>query len=127
MEHGNIKGETRSSNGNIKMVSSNIHDAKIKMELSCDLDLEPSTGMNQYDLIIFNGDLNYRINMEKEEVKKLINNNAFEILLEKGQLYSAINKKEIDLDIFYEGKINMATYKFLDGTNEYDYTERVPG
>ena len=21
----------------------------------------------------------------------------------------------------------MATYKFLDGTNEYDYTERVPG
>ena len=92
------------------------------------MDLEPYTGMNQYDLVIFSGDLNYRINMEKEEVKKLIDNNDFETLLEKDQLYCAINKKEIDLDDFYEGKINfMPTYKFQDGTNEYDYTERVPG
>ena len=128
VEYGYIKGDTKSSNGVAKMISSNTDDAKIKTDLSCDLDLEPYTGMNQYDLVIFSGDLNYRINMEKEEVKKLINNNDFETLLEKDQLYSAINKKEIDLDDFYEGKINfMPTYKFMDGTNEYDYAERVPG
>ena len=64
--------------------------------------------------------------MEKEEVKKLIDNNDFETLLENDQLYCAIKKKEIDLDDFYEGKINfMPTYKFWDGTNEYDYEERV--
>ena len=128
VEYGYIKGDTKSSNGVAKMISSNTDDAKIKTDLSCDLDLEPYTGMNQYDLVIFSGDLNYRINMEKEEVKKLINNNDFETLLERDQLYSAINKKEIDLDDFYEGKINfMPTYKFMDGTNEYDYAERVPG
>ena len=128
MEYGYTKGDTKSTNAVSKIVSSKSEDAKLKTELSCDLDLEPYTGMNQYDLVIFSGDLNYRINMEKEEVKKLINNNDFETLLEKDQLYSAINKKEIDLDDFYEGKINfMPTYKFLDGTNEYDYSERVPG
>ena len=124
------KGDTKSTNAVTKMISSNIDEQnlKIKTELSCDLDLEPYSGMNQYDLVIFSGDLNYRINMDKEEVKKLISNNDVETLLEKDQLYSAINKREIDLDDFYEGRINfMPTYKFLDGTNEYDYTERVPG
>ena len=43
------------------------------------------------------------------------------------KIYFAIKKKEIDLDGFYEGKINfMTTYTFLDGTNEYDYAEKVP-
>lgn len=124
------KGDTKSTNAVTKMISSNIDEQnlKIKTELSCDLDLEPYSGMNQYDLVIFSGDLNYRINMDKEEVKKLISNNDVETLLEKDQLYSAINKREIDLDDFYEGRINfMPTYKFLDGTNEYDYAERVPG
>ena len=122
-----FKGDTKSTNGVSKIISSNIDEQNLKnIELSQDIDLEP--GMNQYDLVIFSGDLNYRINMEKEEVKKLIDNNDFETLLENDQLYCAIKKKEIDLDDFYEGKINfMPTYKFLDGTNEYDYTERVPG
>ena len=127
---GFFKGDTKSTNIATKMISSNLDDQnlKIKTELSCDLDLEPYSGMNQYDLVIFSGDLNYRINMEKEEVKKLIDNKDFETLLEKDQLYSAMNKKEIDLDDFYEGRITfLPTYKFLDGTSEYDYAERVPG
>ena len=122
-----FKGDSKSTNGVSKIISSNIDEQNLKnLELNGDIDLEP--GMNQYDLVIFSGDLNYRINMEKEEVKKLIDNNDFETLLENDQLYCAIKKKEIDLDDFYEGKINfMPTYKFLDGTNEYDYAERVPG
>ncbi len=124
------KGETSSTNHMTKMVSSNIDELNIKskVDLGCDLDLEPDLGMNQYDLVIFSGDLNYRINMDKEEVKKYINNKDIEPLLEKDQLYSALNNKEIDLDDFYEGKITfMPTYKFMDGTNEYDYSIRVPG
>ena len=112
------------------MISSNLEEqnSKLKADIGCDLDFEQCGGMNQYDLVIFSGDLNYRINMDKEEVKNLISNNDIETLLEKDQLYSAMNKKEIDLDDFYEGRINfMPTYKFLDGTNEYDYAERVPG
>ena len=130
MEYILSKGETKStSNFATKCVSSNIDEnLKLKTDLTGDLDLEPYTGMNQYDLVIFSGDLNYRINMEKEEVKKLIESNDFETLLDKDQLYSAMNKKEIDLDDFYEGKINfMPTYKFFDGTSDYDYLERVPG
>ena len=122
------KGESKSTIAMTKLVSSNTEEVKTKTDIIGDLDLEPYTGMNQYDLVIFSGDLNYRINMEKEEVKKLIDNNDFEALLEKDQLYSSMNKKEIDLDDFYEGKINfLPTYKFLDGTNDYDYMERVPG
>ena len=122
------KGESKSTIALTKLVSSNTEEVKTKTDIIGDLDLEPDTGMNQYDLVIFSGDLNYRINMEKEEVKKLIDNNDFETLLEKDQLYSSMNKKEIDLDDFYEGKINfLPTYKFLDGTNDYDYMERVPG
>ena len=125
-----FKGDTSSTNAVTRMISSNTDEQnlKSKVDLGCDLDLEPDAGMNQYDLVIFSGDLNYRINMDKEEVKKLIDSKDIETLLEKDQLYSALNKKEIDLDDFYEGRITfMPTYKFMDGTNDYDYAERVPG
>ena len=88
-----FKGDSKSINGVYKIISSNIDEQKLKnIELGGDFDLEP--GMNQYDLVIFNGDLNYRINMEKEEVKKLIDNNDFETLLENVQLYCANKKKK---------------------------------
>ena len=130
MEYILFKGDTSSTNGITRIISSNIDDQnlKLKTDIGCDLDLEPDAGMNQYDLVIFSGDLNYRINMDKEEVKNLINSKDIETLLENDQLYSSLNKKEIDLDDFYEGRITfMPTYKFKDGTNEYDYNERVPG
>ncbi len=123
-------GDSKSTNAVTKIIASNIDEQnlKVKTDIGVDLDLEPYCGMNQYDLVIFSGDLNYRINMDKEEVKKLIKNKELETLLENDQLYSAINKKEIDLDDFYEGRINfMPTYKFHDGTDDYDYEERVPG
>ena len=100
--------------------------SKIKTD-NCD-ELESSIGVNQYDLVIFSGDLNYRINMDKDVCKKLMESKDFESLLEKDQLYSSIRSKEIEMDDFYEGDIKFKpTYKFLDGTNEYDFNERVPG
>lgn len=91
-------------------------------------DIEEKLEMNQYDLVIFSGDLNYRINMEIKDIQKHIKNNDYETLLEKDQLYHSLIKKELDLDDFFEGHITfMPTYKFIDGTNEYDFEERVPG
>ena len=66
--------------------------------------------------------------MEIEDCKKLLELKDIESLLEKDQLYTSIRDKDIDLEDFFEGQIRfLPTYKFQDGTNEYDYTERVPG
>ena len=90
--------------------------------------IEEKLEMNQYDLVIFSGDLNYRINMEIKDIQKYIKNNDYETLLEKDQLYHSLIKKELDLDDFFEGHITfMPTYKFIDGTSDYDFEERVPG
>ena len=128
MDYLYLKGESNITNNNTKNISSNTDEmqSKIKGE-NCD-ELESSIGVNQYDLVIFSGDLNYRINMDKEECKRLLELKDYESLLEKDQLYSSIRAKEIEMDDFYEGQIKFEpTYKFLDGTNEYDYNERVPG
>ena len=84
--------------------------------------------MSHHDLVIFSGDLNYRINMDVKDIEKYIKNNDYETLLEKDQLYNSLMKKDLDLDDFFEGRITfMPTYKFIDGTNEYDTEERIPG
>ena len=111
-----------------KNISSNFEEQLSKLKVEPYGELESSIGVNQYDLVIFSGDLNYRINMEIEDCKKLLEVKDIETLLEKDQLYSSIKTKEIELDDFYEGQIHfLPTYKFQDGTSEYDYNERVPG
>ena len=120
-----LKGE---SNANTKNKSSYVDEQILKIKRENFEELESSIGVNQYDLVIFSGDLNYRINMEIEECKKLLETKDIESLLERDQLYTSIKTKEIELDDFYEGQIQFPpTYKFQDGTSEYDYNERVPG
>ena len=121
-----IRGETN-NNTTTKIISSNIDDqSKIKGD-NCE-ELEDTMGVNQYDLVIFSGDLNYRINMEIEDCKKIIEAKDYESLLVKDQLYTSIRSKEIEMDDFFEGNIHFPpTYKFQDGTDNYDYNERVPG
>ena len=122
-----IKGESN-LNMNSKIISSNYDDQLSKQKMdNCD-ELESSIGVNQYDFVIFSGDLNYRINMEIEECKKLLEAKDIETMLEKDQLYTSIRSKEIMMNDFYEGQIRFPpTYKFQDGTSDYDYNERVPG
>ena len=124
-----IKAESNTKNYiNSKIISSNTDDQFSKIKVDNCGELEESIGVTQYDLVIFSGDLNYRINMEIEEVKKCLETKDIETLLEKDQLYNSIRAKEIELEDFYEGQINFPpTYKFQDGTSEYDYNERVPG
>ena len=124
-----IKGDTHNNTTN-KIISSTNFDDQITSKIKAEPyeELESSIGVNQYDLVIFSGDLNYRINMEIEDCKKLLELKDIESLLEKDQLYTSIRAKDIDLEDFFEGQIRfLPTYKFQDGTNEYDYTERVPG
>ena len=111
-----------------KNISYNFDEQTSKLKGESYDELESSIGVNQYDLVIFSGDLNYRINMEIEDCKKLLEAKDIESLLEKDQLYTSIRTKEIELDDFYEGQIHfLPTYKFQDGTSEYDYNERIPG
>ena len=122
-----IKGESK-TNTNMKNISSQNDEQITKIRVENFEELESSIGVNQYDLVIFSGDLNYRINMEIEECKKFLEMKDIESLLEKDQLYTSIRAKEIEMDDFYEGQIQFPpTYKFQDGTSEYDYNERVPG
>ena len=124
-----LKGDSNTNtNANTKNKSSNIDEQILKIKRENFEELESSIGVNQYDLVIFSGDLNYRINMEIEDCKRLLEIKDIESLLEKDQLYTSIKTKEIESDDFYEGQIQFPpTYKFQDGTSEYDYNERVPG
>ena len=77
-----------------KNISSNFEEQLSKLKVEPYGELESSIGVNQYDLVIFSGDLNYRINMEIEDCKKLLEVKDIETLLEKDQLYSSIKTKE---------------------------------
>ena len=122
-----IKGESN-NNTTSKIISSNLEEQLNKFKGDNFLELEDTIGVNQYDLVIFSGDLNYRINIEIEECKKKLEAKDYESLLVKDQLYASIISKEIEMDDFFEGQIHFPpTYKFQDGTDNYDYNERVPG
>ena len=122
-----IKGDPNNNTTN-KIISSTNFEETSKIKPEPYEELESSIGVNQYDLVIFSGDLNYRINMEIEDCKTLLELKDIESLLEKDQLYTSIRSKDIDMEDFYEGQIRfLPTYKFQDGTSEYDYNERVPG
>ena len=123
-----IKGDPHNNTTNKIISSTNFDDQTSKIKPEPYEELESSIGVNQYDLVIFSGDLNYRINMEIEDCKKLLEIKDIESLLEKDQLYTSIRSKDIDMEDFFEGQIRfLPTYKFQDGTSEYDYNERVPG
>ena len=123
-----IKGDPHNNTTNKIISSTNFDDQTSKIKPEPYEELESSIGVNQYDLVIFSGDLNYRINMEIEDCKKLLELKDIESLLEKDQLYTSIRSKDIDMEDFFEGQIRfLPTYKFQDGTSEYDYNERVPG
>jgi hypothetical protein len=122
-----IRGETN-NNTTTKIISSNFDEQMNKTKGDNFEELEDTIGVNQYDLVIFSGDLNYRINMEIEDCKKILEAKDIETLLVKDQLSASIRSKDIEMDDFFEGQINfLPTYKFQDGTDNYDYNERVPG
>eukprot|EP01084_Bolivina_argentea_P203323 347292_1 len=77
------------------------------------------------DIIIFFGDMNYRMEFETfEEVHELILKNKWMKLLEGDQLLIERNNSNV-FDGFEEGLINFQpSYKFLPTTNDYDQVKK---
>jgi hypothetical protein len=80
------------------------------------------------DYIVLMGDLNYRIDLPRNEVLRLIKEQKYGILLEKDQLRK-IQRENSDFASFKEAEIRFApTYKFDIGLEVYDTSEkqRIP-
>ena len=81
------------------------------------------------DFWIFLGDTNFRIEMDYNDVLRLIKNNNLNYILKNDQFYKYKNYKS-DFNLINEGNINFnPTYKFVKGNNDYEYNEknlRVP-
>lgn len=79
-----------------------------------------------HEICIFNGDMNYRIDLPRETVLSAIRRNDFEKLLEHDQLLGQRRKNPgFRLRPFNEAPITFApTYKYNVGTDDYDTSEK---
>lgn len=86
---------------------------------------QPPKYIKDHDQIYWLGDLNYRIDdLSTDEIKALVDRNAFEALLVYDQLKRQINAKHV-FEGFEEPPIkHWPTYKYNPGTNEWDTSEK---
>nr|XP_045376272.1 type II inositol 1,4,5-trisphosphate 5-phosphatase isoform X5 [Camelus bactrianus] len=92
----------------------------------CQLDpsLPPLT-ISKHDVILWLGDLNYRIEeLDVEKVKKLIEEKAFQTLYAYDQLRAQVAAKAV-FEGFEEGELTFQpTYKYDTGSNDWDTSEK---
>ena len=84
--------------------------------------------IHDHDLVFWASDSNYRISLANEEVRRLINEEKWATLYENDQLNLGMIAGET-FRYYNEGTINFPpTYKFDNGTNNYDTSEkqRIP-
>ena len=84
--------------------------------------------IKDHDLVFWASDSNYRISLPNEEVRKLISEKRWDILYENDQLNLAMIAGET-FRYYNEGTNNFPpTYKFDNGTDLYDTSEkqRIP-
>lgn len=87
-----------------------------------------TTAVDDSDLVVWLGDLNYRIQDHRSLVDALINQNLFKSLWHKDQLSREIERGHV-FKGFREGPLSFRpTYKYDVGTDNYDTSpkERVP-
>ncbi|RKP31358.1 hypothetical protein METBISCDRAFT_22391 [Metschnikowia bicuspidata] len=85
--------------------------------------------LGDHDNVIWFGDLNYRLNLENERCRSLIQRGAFDELQDFDQLRLELCSKNGAFSGFLESRILFyPTYKFDRGTSHYDTSEkqRVP-
>ena len=86
--------------------------------------------LDKFDIIIWMGDFNYRVNKKKEEVENIIKNKKEMDLLQFDQMNSEIKNYNLKSFGYNEGKINfLPTYKYSDDrSNEIlcDSNEHIP-
>ncbi|XP_017365223.1 type II inositol 1,4,5-trisphosphate 5-phosphatase isoform X2 [Cebus imitator] len=85
----------------------------------------PPLTISKHDVILWLGDLNYRIeNMDVEKVKKLIEEKDFQTLYEYDQLKIQVDKKTV-FEGFTEGELTFQpTYKYDTGSDDWDTSEK---
>lgn len=84
--------------------------------------------MDSHDYIFWCGDFNFRIDIDREEVKDLIRRQEWPLLLRGDQL-TVEREKDNVFEGFNEGEINFApTYKYDLFSEDYDTSEkcRIP-
>ncbi|XP_038614088.1 type II inositol 1,4,5-trisphosphate 5-phosphatase isoform X2 [Tachyglossus aculeatus] len=85
----------------------------------------PPLTINKHDVILWLGDLNYRIEeLEVDKVKKLIEEKAFQALYKYDQLRNQVADKAV-FEGFTEGAISFQpTYKYDPGSDDWDTSEK---
>lgn len=85
----------------------------------------PPLTISKHDVILWLGDLNYRIEeLDVEKVKKLIEEKAFETLHAHDQLKIQVAAKAV-FEGFTEGELTFQpTYKYDTGSDEWDTSEK---
>ncbi|XP_054427971.1 type II inositol 1,4,5-trisphosphate 5-phosphatase isoform X4 [Pteronotus mesoamericanus] len=85
----------------------------------------PPLTINKHDVILWLGDLNYRIEeLDVERVKKLIEEKAFQTLYAYDQLKNQVAAKAV-FEGFTEGELTFQpTYKYDTGSDEWDTSEK---
>ena len=86
--------------------------------------------LDKFDIIIWMGDFNYRVNKKKEEIENIIKEKKEMDLLQFDQMNYEIKNYNLKSFGYYEGKISfLPTYKYSDdGSNEIccDSKEHIP-
>uniref|UniRef100_A0A4X1VQZ0 Type II inositol 1,4,5-trisphosphate 5-phosphatase n=1 Tax=Sus scrofa TaxID=9823 RepID=A0A4X1VQZ0_PIG len=85
----------------------------------------PPLTINKHDVILWLGDLNYRIEeLDVEKVKKLIEEKAFQTLYAYDQLRAQVAAKAV-FEGFSEGELTFQpTYKYDTGSDDWDTSEK---
>uniref|UniRef100_A0A667HJI2 Type II inositol 1,4,5-trisphosphate 5-phosphatase n=2 Tax=Lynx TaxID=13124 RepID=A0A667HJI2_LYNCA len=85
----------------------------------------PPLTISKHDVILWLGDLNYRIEeLDVETVKKLIEEKAFQTLYAYDQLKTQVTAKTVFED-FTEGELTFQpTYKYDTGSDDWDTSEK---
>ncbi|KAG2375132.1 hypothetical protein C9374_010136 [Naegleria lovaniensis] len=81
------------------------------------------------NFVFYMGDLNYRINGNRNVVDKVLKMNDLQVLLQNDQLNIERKKGSTDLRFFAEGEISFPpTYKYEKNSNQYDLSKkkRIP-
>ena len=111
----------------------NIDFKRINTELDMNLDNKTYMKLNetitdQFDFCVWLGDLNYRINLPCDNIYTLLVNKKIDNLLEHDQLFEEILNNRLEINSFYEQRINFfPTYKFQVNTDYYDIGSKQPG
>ncbi|XP_046406834.1 synaptojanin-1 isoform X1 [Ischnura elegans] len=80
--------------------------------------------LNSHDYVFWAGDFNYRIDMDKDEMKELVKKGEWDILLQHDQLRVQQEAENVFKN-FNEGPINFApTYKYDLFSDDYDTSEK---